>query len=484
MKRVLEILTGDLAGRSFAIDELPFTIGRRETCSIVLPRKFVSRLHAEIVERDGALVLVSLSRKNPVSVRGNKRSMHELSDRDEFEVGNVRFRFRERRKKPRAILLPKKEPTPPRGLESSADSTRRVSPAHLGDSVHTDEVDVKKIAAQAKDPFALDPAPRNKAPEVDTARERFLRGLVGVGALGIALALAIVACVSRPDPPAVFRVALSPPVAVGEVRHFEESWSENDPPAADLRARLDGEATDLVRALDEKVARVEWAVPQTRSVAHFLVHGIAPGQTTFEVRYRSGSKRVYSITVGGSSQHERARQAREEKLASLSGLELKALVARRLSQGEALESLSSETAPRHERYLRRVLHEYERAEEALERLKKIVSRSGELDPDLGQISAAVKEHADRAREACRKAREVEKMRYAYFVKRAQWDDAGKELALLLSLVGDRCDGDFQRYQLLLERWFQPSGHYGGRFEDPGCIESEGPEQGEAATAAR
>ncbi|MBI3726119.1 hypothetical protein HY251_19490, partial [bacterium] len=302
----------------------------------------------------------------------------------------------------------------------------------------------------------------------ETPRKKLPRAVAGAGVVAIVLAIAIVAVVSRPKSPVVSRSTLSPPVAVGEVRPYEESWSEEDPPAADLRARLDGEPTDLVRAADERIARVEWVVPDTRAVAHFLVHGRQAGQTTFEVRKRSGSSRVYTVVVEGSSKHERLRRSREEKLALLTSVELKEAIRKRISQGEALETL--ENAPHRERFPRRALHEYERAEEALERLRKIVSRQGDLEADLGQISDSVKEHADRAREVFRRAREFEKLRYDHFVRREQWDDAGKELSVLLSLLGDHCEGDFQRSLLLLEKWYRPKGHVSGNFEDPGCIE--------------
>ncbi|MBI3723946.1 FHA domain-containing protein, partial [bacterium] len=94
MTAVLEVLTGDLAGRSYAIDELPFTIGRKETCSLVLPKKFVSRIHAEILEKADGLLLRSLSEKNPVVARGAETREHGLADGDEFEIGDIRFRFR------------------------------------------------------------------------------------------------------------------------------------------------------------------------------------------------------------------------------------------------------------------------------------------------------------------------------------------------------------------------------------------------------
>jgi hypothetical protein len=91
---VLEVLTGDLEGRSYPIEDGVFTIGRRADSDLVLPKKYVSRQHAEI-HRDGLdFVLCSLSRENPV--RADNRDAHELQleDGQVFQIGEVSLRFR------------------------------------------------------------------------------------------------------------------------------------------------------------------------------------------------------------------------------------------------------------------------------------------------------------------------------------------------------------------------------------------------------
>ena len=94
MTAVIEILSGDLAGRAYDIDEAPFTIGRKEDCAIVLPKRYVSRRHAEIVEEDGRYFVRGLSRKNPIVVGDAEVEEQELEDRGEFEICGIRFRFR------------------------------------------------------------------------------------------------------------------------------------------------------------------------------------------------------------------------------------------------------------------------------------------------------------------------------------------------------------------------------------------------------
>lgn len=95
MTAVIEILSGDLSGRAYDVDELPFTIGRKDDCAIVIPKKYFSRKHAEIVERDGRFFVHSLSEKNPVLLEEDEVSGEApLRDGAEFEICGVKFRFR------------------------------------------------------------------------------------------------------------------------------------------------------------------------------------------------------------------------------------------------------------------------------------------------------------------------------------------------------------------------------------------------------
>ena len=49
----VEVLSGDLSGRHYAVHEDGFMIGRSSGCDLVLPKRYISRQHARI-ERDGA----------------------------------------------------------------------------------------------------------------------------------------------------------------------------------------------------------------------------------------------------------------------------------------------------------------------------------------------------------------------------------------------------------------------------------------------
>ncbi|MCO5168584.1 MAG: FHA domain-containing protein [Planctomycetes bacterium] len=90
----LEILTGDLSGRRYRVEDAEFVIGRAPTCDLVLPKRYISREHARISRAGRDYVIEGLSEKNPVTLRGRPvRPGHRLEDGQEFEVCGIRFRF-------------------------------------------------------------------------------------------------------------------------------------------------------------------------------------------------------------------------------------------------------------------------------------------------------------------------------------------------------------------------------------------------------
>lgn len=91
----LEVLSGDLAGKTYQVDEAEFVIGRAPNCHLVLPKRYISREHARILrDEDDQFVVDSLSHKNPVRVKDRPVREHVLADGDEFEMCGIRFRFR------------------------------------------------------------------------------------------------------------------------------------------------------------------------------------------------------------------------------------------------------------------------------------------------------------------------------------------------------------------------------------------------------
>lgn len=89
----LDILSGDLTGRSYTVDEDEFLIGRGRNCDLVIPKRYISREHARIVRSRDAFVIGGLSEKNPVVVRDRPIREHPLQDGDVFEMCGIQFRF-------------------------------------------------------------------------------------------------------------------------------------------------------------------------------------------------------------------------------------------------------------------------------------------------------------------------------------------------------------------------------------------------------
>ena len=92
---LLEVLSGELAGKAYEVDEAEFVIGRAPNCHLVIPKRYISREHARILRESDQFVVDSLSHKNPVRVRDRPVREHVLEDGDEFEVCGIRFRFRQ-----------------------------------------------------------------------------------------------------------------------------------------------------------------------------------------------------------------------------------------------------------------------------------------------------------------------------------------------------------------------------------------------------
>jgi hypothetical protein len=627
MTAVIEILSGDLAGRAYDIDEAPFTIGRKDDCAIVIPKRYFSRRHAEIVEEDGRYFVRGLSGKNPIRVDDHEVEEQELEDRVEFEICGVRFRFRARGAKGQnkeerraeklasgvqsalpgraATVVYKKsgggpdlgpgvgpddiedgplpgesedEPLPasakasraparktvkpdafpedpdaeteqhgdasgekgsgakasgdnasgarasgdkasgvkasgdkasgdkasgdktsgskgsgwrpapdegPRGrvvfgAESSNDAPSLPKKSQKGskasgsndENERTDQLDISKLKGGEADPFADKKETKKGGPDNAAAREKFLRSVSVAGLIFILMAGGVVYYLNKPQPIVAFKYDLKPTCAIGETRVYDENWSENDPPLVSRDTPPDGTPVDIITVADADVARAEWVVPEMSGIAYFLVTGLKDGETSFTVPFSKGNTRTYKITVGGPSRHDSLKRVRTEKLAALaSSEELKKAIRTRISQGEELQKLNG--GARSERYPRQVKWQYELAQEALEALQKLIDRLGVSDPDLDTIRQDVKTHLDGADKDWRAAIDAKTRSFKDLVARRDYQNGVRELQELLWLIGDTCDVDYKRYELLLTKSYKKANYFSspsGEFDGPGCIE--------------
>jgi pSer/pThr/pTyr-binding forkhead associated (FHA) protein len=91
---VLEIVSGELQGRKYRVEDERFVIGRAPSCDLVIPKRYISREHAKISRAGRDYVIDGLSEKNPILLRDRPvRPGHRLADGDEFEVCGIKIRF-------------------------------------------------------------------------------------------------------------------------------------------------------------------------------------------------------------------------------------------------------------------------------------------------------------------------------------------------------------------------------------------------------
>jgi hypothetical protein len=80
-------------GRRVTMGDQPLQIGRLPECAVVVDDPNASRRHAELVRRDGAVVLVDLDSTNGTLVNGAPVKEVPLSDGDEVTIGATVLRY-------------------------------------------------------------------------------------------------------------------------------------------------------------------------------------------------------------------------------------------------------------------------------------------------------------------------------------------------------------------------------------------------------
>ena len=104
MFRVKMTLSGKTV-QDFVFDQPGITIGRDQTCDILLENIGTSRKHARIEQTGNGFVLADLKSHNGTFVEGRKISRYELKKGDEFYIGKFGFQF-----EPQNVVEPMEEP--------------------------------------------------------------------------------------------------------------------------------------------------------------------------------------------------------------------------------------------------------------------------------------------------------------------------------------------------------------------------------------
>ncbi len=562
---MLEILTGDLTGRRYRVDDAEFVIGRAPNCDLVLPKRYISREHARISRAGRDFVIDGLSEKNPILVKDRPiRPKHRLSDGEEFELCGIRFRFHAQGdaggpRRPNAVMSsgsaagaderdsswasdpdyvkggggdatpdpdarPRRDPrdasaAPPRGLASLVDddtgppARRSLASEPSDDSLPVpvrgsgavkrsaaapgkvvfeadgddDEGDSTKElptlgkgagkgAVQASgsresqnertaelgkvkdpndpdyDPFAEVDKREKKQKGADPAREKALKALMILGAVGIVLAAAILWKLNKPKP--VEFVAHPTPikVALDEVVRFEEPWSQVDPPWGRTATRRDGEPYVYHR---DNVVEVEWAVPHIKTKCVFLVRGIAQGETTFEVQFPESRRiKTFTVIVEGDNPHDAARERRRTELRKKSPHQLRQAAESHLASGETYTKERDVTA--REGYYRLAITELAKAADAAVILRDLLAQGGTVPGDVTELVRRAEEAETKARTDYEDFVNRELARYRAALQREARLEAIEQLQRCLRAINHDCDPRFKRLRLILEEsWGVP-----------------------------
>jgi pSer/pThr/pTyr-binding forkhead associated (FHA) protein len=80
--------------RTWPLSKEAVTIGRLDTCDVVVPDTGASRRHAEIRREGDEWVVIDLGSTNGTEVNGRRLSRHRLTDGDRLTIGETNLEFR------------------------------------------------------------------------------------------------------------------------------------------------------------------------------------------------------------------------------------------------------------------------------------------------------------------------------------------------------------------------------------------------------
>lgn len=99
----------DQLASEFEIKTLPILIGREQPCEIILPYNGISRVHAEIFERDNELWIADKGSSNGIEVRGEKVMETKLNEMDPVTLGELRLEYRSPSFEERTFIASRKD---------------------------------------------------------------------------------------------------------------------------------------------------------------------------------------------------------------------------------------------------------------------------------------------------------------------------------------------------------------------------------------
>lgn len=88
------IISGDQAGAAYPLKDT-ISLGRADSCTIVLKDAKTSRQHAQIQQHGAEFIIVDLSSSNGTFVNGQRIDEHVLQNNDEVQIGDYILQFQE-----------------------------------------------------------------------------------------------------------------------------------------------------------------------------------------------------------------------------------------------------------------------------------------------------------------------------------------------------------------------------------------------------
>lgn len=342
----------------------------------------------------------------------------------------------------------KELPTVKTSARPGAKGAARAASAGSGESQNERTAELGKV----KDPNDPDYDPfaevdqKKKKEKKDPGRDKALKLLMMVGALGIVLAGGIlwklneVKPIEYVDAPTPIRVALNQTV------RFEEPWSKVDPPSGRTATRRDGEPYIYAR---DAVVEVEWAVPHMQTKCVFLVRGVELGETQFSVSFPE-SRRVkrFTVIVEGDNPHEVAQERRRAELRAKSPHQLRQIAEGHLGSGDTYTK--EREVPSREGNFRLAFVEYSRAADAALVLRDLLAKEGTVPSDVTELVRRAEESKSKAEtdweDFINKALAV----YRSNLQRESRNECVEQLQRVLRVINHDCDTRFQRLRLILE----------------------------------
>jgi hypothetical protein len=303
------------------------------------------------------------------------------------------------------------------------------------------------------DPFADVDVPGKKTKAVDPAREKTLKVMLVVGAIGLVFASYFLYVITTPEPWKNHVHPIPIEVAVDEVIRFNYEWAMDDPPEGRRGTSMDGREYNWLP--DNDYAYVEWAVPHVPSRSVFLIRGKAEGPTRFWLQFPNSRQNIaFDVQVSGESPHEVFRETRVQELRTKQARELRREIESRLASGE--RHTEERNVEGKEGYYRLAVTEFQAATDAALALQAVLSARGVVPPKDQQLVISCEE---REKQAEREHEEFVARELALYRASVQHDgtsDQVRQLQRVLRAVNHDCDLEFKRLKLILEECFERS----------------------------